>query len=453
MAYRDLVVIMIVFLAAPITLFSPYFGLLMWTWIAYFNPHRYAWGVAKMILPVGWIMAIPTLVGTLFAPKNTQIFTRETYLLIGLWFWFAFTTFYISNIPDFAGHVTDATWHLEVVSKILLMTFLSILLVTSQAKLRGLVMVILLSFGLRAMFASLFYLETAGEFRIFGPDGTFLSDNNDFALALNMTIPMFYYMAQAEPKRWMRVGLRVLMVSVLVSVIGTYSRGGLVGLAVITAAIIAKSQKKFISLLLVSMILVFMVIGTTTVWKDRMTSFMEGNLDESAYARLIAWGGGWNLAMDYPVTGGGFDVFTDQQIFPQYVPVRLRAALYGKLHTLHSSHSIYIQMLGEQGFVGLAMFLLLLFTCFASLRKIRKQARGCPEVEWVVPYTHMFEVSLLVYMTNGATLGRAYFDFFYQIIACIIILKVLLKTELGITAVDEANRSEVLDQEAVLSVA
>lgn len=451
MSYRDAIVVAIFMLAAPVAVFNAYFGLLMWAWIAYFNPHRYAWGVAKIILPVGWIMAVPTLVGTLFAPKNTQIFTRETYLLGGLWLWFCFTTFYISNIPDFSGHVTDATWQLEVVSKILLMTFLSILLVTSQAKLRGLVMVILLSFGFRALFASIFYLKTGGEYRIFGPDGTFVADNNDFALALNMTIPMFYYMASAERKMWVRVGLRILMVCVVVSVIGTYSRGGLVGLAIITLALIAKSKQKFISMLFVSMALLFMLIGTTTMWKDRMTNFMEGNLDESAYARLIAWNGGWHLAMDYPVTGGGFDVFTDQQIFPQYVGVSLRAALYGKLHTLHSAHSIYIQMLGEQGFVGLAMFLLLLFTSLMSLRALRKQARGRPETEWVVPYANMFEVSLLVYMANGATLGRAYFDFFYQIIACIIIVKILLRRQLESTAVVEQQASGVGQEELVLA--
>src|SRR5208337_2171780 len=113
-----------------------------------------------------------------------------------------------------------------------------------------------------------------------------------------------------------------------------------------------------------------------------------------AYARLVAWGGGWNLAMAYPITGGGFDVFTDPDVFPQYVPPSLREALYSKVHRLHSAHSIYFQMLGEQGFVGLAIFLMLLASSFASSRKLRKRARFQSEIEWVVPYTHMFEVTL-----------------------------------------------------------
>jgi len=426
MAIRDIVIITIIFLAAPVTLFSPYFGVLMWTWIAYFAPHRYAWGAARYgFFQPAILIAIPTLIGLLFAPKNMRILTRETVLLAGLWLWLAITTLYISFMPEFAGHAADATAHLNQISKILLMTFVTILLVTSKGKLRGLVLVILASFGIRAMSAAVFYLSTGGQYRIYGPDGTFVEDNNDFALALNMTIPMFFYMARAEPRLWMRIGLRVLMVCVIVSVVGTYSRGGLVGLTVVTLAIVAKSRQKVISLVLVSIAVLCMITFTTTMWKDRMTNFMEGNLDESESARLVAWSGGWNLALHYPITGGGLDVFTDQGVFPQYVPVSLRAALYSKLHTLHSSHSIYFQMLGEQGFVGLAIFLVLLGTSYTSLRGLRKRASTAENLNWVVPYTHMFEVALLAYMANGATLGRAYFDLFYQIIACVIILRVL----------------------------
>jgi len=429
-------------------LFNAYFGVLMWTWIAYFNPHRYGWGVARYTFQPAILIAIPTLIGTLFAKKNLRLLTRETLLFAGLWFWIAFTTFYIGFVPEFAGHVQDARIHLQEVSKILLMTVVTVLLVTSKQKLRILVLVIVGSFGFRALFAAIFYLKTGGQYRIWGPEGTFLEDNNDFALALNMTIPMFFFMARAEPKLWMRVGLRLLMLSVAVSVVGTYSRGGLVGLSIVTIAIVAKARHKIAAFILVAVAVLCVITLTTTVWKDRMSDFLEGNLDSSAYARLIAWGGGWNLAMDYPVTGGGFDVFTDEGVLPHYVPPSLRGALYGKVHKLHSSHSIYFQMLGEHGFVGLGLFLALLLSCFGSLRALRKQARVHGELAWVVPYSDMFEVTLLAYMVNGSTLGRAYFDFYYQIVACIIVMKILVKRDLE-AAEEEEQPTEALEAVAV----
>lgn len=431
MALRDTLVILIVLLSAPVALFNPFFGVLMWSWIAYFNPHRYGWGIARYgFFQPAIIIAIPTLLGLLFAPKNTRIFTRETLLILGLWVWFAFTTFYVTRTPEFSGHIVDATTHLGAVSKILLMTFVTILVVTSQSKLRMLVFVILASFGVRAAFAAVFYLRTGGQFTIWGPEGSFIYDNNDFGLALNMTIPMFFFMARAESKPWLRLTLRVLMICVAICVIGTYSRGALVGLAVITLAIVAKSRQKIFGLLAVSVAVLCILMFTTSLWQKRMSEFMQGNLDASAYSRLVAWGGAWNLVMDYPITGGGFDVFTDEAVFPNFVPPSLRGALYSKVHHLHSSHSIYFGMLGEQGFVGLGLFLLLLLSCFMSMRSLRKTAKRRPELEWVEPYTHMFEVTLLAYMVNGATLGRAYFDFFYQIVALVIIIKILAARQL-----------------------
>jgi len=434
MSIRDAVVVAIILLAAPIALFNAYFGVLMWTWIAYFNPHRYAWGYALFRFQPAMIIAIPTLVGTLFAPKNVRLFTRETVLLAGLWLWMAFTTFYAFHTPEFSGHTNFAISHLEEVSKILLMTFLTILLVTSPRKFRTLVLVILASFGVRALFAAVFVFGTGGQYQVHGPVGSFLEDNNDFGLALNMTIPMFFFMARAEPKLWMRVGLRVMMVAVIVSVIGTYSRGGLVGLAVVTVMILAKSRHKILGLVLVYAALLCTLMFTTAAWKERMTEFLQGDIDGSAMSRLVAWSGGWNLALAYPITGGGFDVFTDHDVFPQYVSPSRRGALYGgQWGGMHGPHSIYFQMLGEHGFVGFGLFMTLLASSYASLRRLRKRARVYPNLEWVVPYADMFEVTLLAYMASGATLGKAYFDFFYQVIACVILLKILSRRDLRVS--------------------
>jgi probable O-glycosylation ligase (exosortase A-associated) len=433
MPFRDAIVIAIIWLSAPVALFNAYFGVLMWAWIAYFNPHRYAWGAIRhgFFLQPALIIAVPTLVGTLFAPKNTRIFVRETVLLAALWFWFAFTTFYISFVPEFAGHVSDANAHLQEVSKILLMgTFLTILLVNSRAKLRILVLVILASFGLKALFAAVFYLKTGGEMQVWGPEGSFIYDNNDFALAMNMTIPMFFFMARAESKLWMRVGLRLLMLCAVICVIGTYSRGGLVGLAAITLVLVAKSRQKIFGMVLVCTALLCIVTYTSLKWQKRMTDFLQGQLDQSANSRLVAWGGGWNLAMEYPLTGGGFDVYTDAGIFPSFVPRNLRGKLYGISGGLHSSHSVYFELLGEQGFVGLGLFILLIISCYGTLRRLRKESRAHSILDWVEPYTHMFEVTILAFLVNGITLGRAYFDFLYQIVALVIVLKILAARDL-----------------------
>ena len=54
-----------------------------------------------------------------------------------------------------------------------------------------------------------------------------------------------------------------------------------------------------------------------------------------------------NLALDRPLVGGGFDPYT-AEVFRRYLPDYDR---------IHAAHSIYFQVLGEHGFVGLALFI------------------------------------------------------------------------------------------------
>lgn len=442
---RDYIVLAIVFLSVPVALVNPYYGVLVWSWLGYFNPHRYAWGVAREF-PVAIFIAIPTLVGTIFAAKNRRIFTREAILLCLLWSWFAFTTIYIGTIPAFAGHAKDASEQLQEVSKILLMTFVTVLLVTSKEKLRVLILVIIGSFGLRALAAAVFFIGTGGQYKIWGPEGTFIADNNDFALALNMTIPLFFFMARSEPRKWLRVVIRFLMVCVVISVIGTYSRGGLIGLAVVTLGLMAKSRRKALSLSLVAVGMFCLLTFATLQWKERMGTFLHGDLDQSAESRLSVWHAGWNLVQDFPLTGGGFDVYTDPSVIVRYLPENTPDSL------LHGPHSIYFQILGEQGFIGFGLFLSLLAACWWKLRKLRKVSLRYPEFSWIAPYSDMFSITLLAYMLNGATLGRAYFDFFYEIIACVVILDILFRKQAQAIA---SNLVETVDEssDALVSVA
>jgi probable O-glycosylation ligase (exosortase A-associated) len=432
---RDFIVLAIILGAAPISLFRPYVGLLMWTWIAYFNPHRFTWGIAYNF-PVALVIAVPTLLGTLFARKlNRHFFVTETILLLSLWVWFVVTWFTASHMPVFADHIIEATDELIFVSKILLMTILSMLLVSSAKKLKYLFLVTALSFGVLTVKGAAFGLLTGGQFRVWGPPGSFVEDNNAFALAVNMAIPMFFFMAREEENWKLRLLLRSLFVAGILSVILTYSRGGLLGLTVVLAAIAFKSHHKFLSIFLATVCAFMVLTFAPPQWTARMKSFAGGELDESARQRLVSWGFAWNLAKDYPITGGGFRTFTPA-LFTRYAPEPLPGG-----QSSSGPHSIYFQVLAEHGFVGLSLFALLLGACWHSLRKLRKRGRLLPSGSWMVSYSHMMESSLLGFMVSGAFLEFAYFDLYFQLVAVTVIMKALCHGETlnYVTRVSEAN--------------
>jgi len=398
----------------------------MWSWIAYFNPHRFAWGFATSF-PVALVIAIPTLIGALFTKKsNRSLFTRETLLLLFFWAWTGVTFMNTHFEPLFADHIADAAFRFTELSKIMVMTVLTIYLVTSMKKLKYLLLVTAFSFGVLALKGTVFGILTGGQFRVWGPPNSFIADNNDFGLALNMTIPMLFFLAREEENRRLRMILWITFACCAFAVLLTYSRGALLGLTAIMAILALRSRHKLASAFLVVFALFLVISFAPPAWMARMQAFLGGTLDESAQERLTSWAFAWNLAKSYPITGAGFECFTPN-LFAVFSPRDPRTWLAG--HTSSGPHSIYFQVMAEQGFVGLAAFLGLLTSCILSARRLRKRVTGSQSLQWIASYSSMVELSVIAYMVSGAFLGRAYFDLFWQVVAILITLKILYKKE------------------------
>jgi probable O-glycosylation ligase (exosortase A-associated) len=417
---RDILVLAIIFGSVPLCFLNPYFGILMWNWVAIFNPHRFTYGFAYNF-PVAYVIALPTMAGTIFNKKmNRHFITRETILLVLLWAWFAFTIFYARTVPFFSQHIEPGTVQLVRVSKVLLVTFLTILLVSSRERLRNLFLVLALSIGGLSIKGALFGMRTGGENRVWGPPDSFLADNNDLALATNMALPILFFLAAEEKRRWLKILLRIAFVCGIGSVLLSYSRGGLLGLVIVLTAVamMARNKIRMFAFVIICGLLVFSYAPGK--WMDRMGGLYHGQIDRSAEGRLNAWQFAIVLTSHYPITGGGFETFTPD-LFQRYTPWLFFAG----------PHSIYFQTLGEQGYVGLALFLGLLASCWFSLWRLSRQAKLVASLRWVYPYAYMLRASLLAYMVSGAFLPRAYFDFFYTLVACTIVTKLIAQGELA----------------------
>lgn len=444
---RDVILFIIIAISIPISFFRPYFGILVWTWITFFNPHRYTWGFMYNF-PIAAVIAAPTLLGCFFTSDlNRRILKRETLLLAGLWAWFSITFLYALQVPLFEGHLNDAKLELVRVSKVLLITFAMMVLVTSHKKLKTLVMVTAMSFGLLAIKGALFGFRTGGAARVWGPPDSFIADNNSFALAVNMSLPMLLFLARDEKKRNYRWLLYCAFVCGVASVTLTYSRGGLLGLAAVLLAITIKSRYKVISVCLIGFCSVAVITFAPPQWMDRMAGLVHGDVDMSGHQRLVSWGTSWNFALDYPITGGSFNALPNVELFQRYQPEPLPGGFQSS-----GPHSIYFQTLEEQGFVGLALYLFLVGSCWASLLNLRRRAGRSQVSQWMVPYTHMIEVSLFGFLVSGAFLGLANFDLFYQLVAMVVILKVLYRDDAAVAApvyVDESEPIELSDEHLV----
>jgi probable O-glycosylation ligase (exosortase A-associated) len=415
MPYRDIILTAFILALLPACLLRPWVGILTWTWLAFMNPHRYTWGFAHD-LSFAYFVAIATIVGVALSNERKPfVWTRETVTLLLLWAWFTVTSIF--------GFYPESAWEgWEKTSKILLMTCVTVFLFQDRQKFRGLLLVIALSIGFFGLKGGIFSLATGGQYMVLGPEMSFFSENNELALALNMCLPLLLYLGREEPRRWLRYVLRASFALSVVAVPFTYSRGGLLGLAAVLSMLFLKARRRWIILPIGVAALFAFVSFAPDRFFARVQTIEEYQADESAQLRLMAWRTAYLLAVDYPVTGGGFRVLTHRATYDAYMPEYPRT--FG-----HDAHSIYFNLLAEHGWIGLGIFSVLIIFTMASLRRLRRENSRTPERAWIAGYADMIYVSLIGYLVNGAFLSVAYFDLAYQLLILVPILRKMASSE------------------------
>ncbi|HEY6347371.1 MAG TPA: putative O-glycosylation ligase, exosortase A system-associated [Bryobacteraceae bacterium] len=390
----------------------PWAAVLVWAWLGFMNPHRLCWGFARYLIPFSAIAALVTFLAMFISnQKNKFPWTRETILLAIFCVWMCITTVFAFN-QDEAGKYLDRSLKIQA------MIFCIFWILQSRFHLEALVWVIVFSFGFYGVKGGLFTLMTGGGGQVMGPAGSFITGNNEIALALVMILPLMGYLLMHSERRSIKWAMIVSQILTVVAVIGTYSRAGFLALCVLLAFQWWASRYK------VALTLALMLLGPPIFffmpqqWRDRMSTIRntsEGTMDASAKGRINAWRMGLNLAEHRPITGGGFRTFTTEA-FRQYAPDPADQ---------HDAHSIYIEVLAEQGFPGLAMFLTLALFTWMSGRRVKKIARVLPEMQWAADMVVQTELGLAAYAVAGAFAGLAYFDLPYAMMAMIVLCRFL----------------------------
>ncbi len=400
---RDILVAAIVLGVLPLILRFPYVGILLWSWLGYMNPHRLAYGFA-VNAPFAQITAIVTIIALFIHLKKESLkvpWSREVVVLILFIIWMLVSTI-DAHYPQFA-------WpQFNKVIKIQVMIFLTLMLINTRLRIHHVAWIIALSLGFYGIKGGIFTILTGGGYHVRGPLGTFIGGNNEIGLALIMTVPIMRYLQLQAQQRWLQLGLMAAMFFTVVAILGTQSRGALVGLIVMGSYFFMKSRNK-IRILLPFLIVVPIALNfMPQTWWERMSTIQTYQEDQSANERLNAWRFAIERALEEPFTGGGYNVFVGGT----------------------DAHSIYFEILGEHGFVGLGLFLTLGAATLLTGRSINRLVRGRNDLVWARDLSSMIQVSLIGFASSGAFLGLAYFDLFYHLVALMVMLNTVVLREL-----------------------
>lgn len=399
---RDLVLGPFILVICLYALRYPWVGIMGWTWISVMNPHAYSWHLSSM--PVAAAMAGATLLGVVFTKDRRQFFvTRETVVLMLFMLWMCFTlpaSLYLDqSLPMWSR-----------VMKIDLMVLVAMVVLYSRQHIMALVWVLVGSLGFYGVKGGLFTLATGGSYRVWGPSGSYIEGNNEVALALVMVIPLIRFLQLTTGSRWLQRGLLVAMVLCAAAAIGSYSRGALLAVGAMAGVMWWRSDKKMVGIAVLVFVGVALLSFMPEQWWVRMDTIATYTEDSSAGGRINAWWMAFNLAKAN-FFGGGFMIYKPD-VFALYAPNPL---------DVHAAHSIYFMVLGEHGFMGLFLFLLLWFYVWRSAGRLRTQGQKLPQTQWLSHLGGMCQVSLAGYAVGGAFLSLSYYDLPYNILILVVL--------------------------------
>ena len=399
---RDFVLGPIIVGLAAYGLLHPWVGVLGWTWLSIMNPHTLTWHMRSM--PVAATMAIATLLGVLLTRDRREFFlTRETVVLMLFMLWMCIT------LP-FSFYFNDSFPMWNRVMKIDLMVLVAMVVLHSKKHITMLAWVLVGSLGFYGVKGGLFTLATGGNYRVWGPEGSYIDGNNEVALALVMIIPVMRFLQLTTESVWTKRGLMLAMLLCAVAALGSHSRGALLAIVTMASVLWWRSDRKFVGAVVLMVSGVVFLSFMPAQWWERMATIATYSEDTSSTGRLNAWWMAWNLAKDN-FFGGGFMVYTSE-LFSLYAPDPL---------DVKAAHSIYFMVLGEHGFIGLFLFLLLWIFVWSSAGKLRLQGRKLPQTEWLSHLGAMCQVSLAGYAVGGAFLSLSYYDLPYNILILVVL--------------------------------
>jgi probable O-glycosylation ligase (exosortase A-associated) len=255
-------------------------------------------------------------------------------------------------------------------------------------------------------------LFSGGGHVVYGMSSTF-NDNNLSAFAALMCIPFTLYLISIYKDKfilkWGLIG--AIAVSVLF-ILGSDSRGGLLGLLVLAGFFFLKSNNKG------ALIIAFIAVGALGLslmdasWFERMNTITEATEDDSFMGRVIAWKFAILMAINDPLTGGGFDSIAYS---PTWTALMSNWHLVSFIDTPyptkgHVAHSIYFQVLGDLGILGFIVFFSIIWKTFNVMGQLTK------EDNWMAEMAVYTKLSIVCFLVAGAALSVAYNEIVFMLV-------------------------------------
>jgi probable O-glycosylation ligase (exosortase A-associated) len=230
--------------------------------------------------------------------------------------------------------------------------------------------------------------------------GAHLGDSNDFALSVNIVLPMCLFLLLEARNVLHRFFYATALLFLVISVAMTQSRGGTVGLICMGLYYWMKSDKKVVTGVLACAAVVAILALAPQGYFNRIST-ITSHEDGSAQGRILAWQGAMRMAADSPILGVGAGHF---------------AVKYGAIYRTENvpwqtAHSVYFLALGELGIPGISVVLIFIGLNISRNARLRRRLKraGSAEKSHGIRLLACSSASLIAFASSGAFLSALYY--------------------------------------------
>jgi probable O-glycosylation ligase (exosortase A-associated) len=241
--------------------------------------------------------------------------------------------------------------------------------------------------------------------------GSFMGDENDFALAMNLCLPFALVVASSYKATGWRLLLRGVAVLCLIAVFASQSRGGLVGLLATGTAMILFSRRRVAILALAAVAAVVAIYTAPASYWEEMSTITDTQ-DATRQERYRFWGIATRAWKDNPIFGvGPGNINWRIADYEGDWDDRTSRSLAG-----HAVHSLYYTLLPELGLFGVFLYGGMLFVAGRTLLRVIR-APGARSAVPLADYGRAVICAMGAYLACGIFLSVLYYPHFYFLTA------------------------------------
>ena len=389
---------------------APFMFSLGYVWVDTFYPQAVVYEILNQ-LPVSLIMAVAAVGGYAILDRRKGRLTATSCLLMGFAVWVTLSTALWAEVPTAAWDKWNYAFKTICVGAFLPFVF------RSRIQIEAFLQIYLFSVAVHFLPVGIKTMISGGGYgRQLGIVGgnSLLAEGSTLATVALMLVPIILYL-----RRNTRIMPRTLLadllylglaVAAVAAAIGTYERTALIGLVVVGAGLWLSSRRKLLFGAIGLLAALAISLLTSSAWNERISTVSDYNTEGSALGRILVWRWTLNYVASHPL-GGGFNAYIIDRIQFPPDPGGHVLVVHGK-----AFHSIYFEVLGEQGWVGVALFATVVGFAFYQLGAVARRTRRVPEMAWARELAFALQVSLLTLLTCGAFIGIGFQPMLYYLI-------------------------------------